>query len=166
MLRKAFRAASVTWAAALPLVPLAASRPWAESLGIGYAFAFLMYSIGSVICHQRPERSFHLFGAPFPVCARCTGIYVGAALASMVSMLLWGTPLRASPTRTAFPTTRTVLLASALPTLATLVYEWTTGQTPDNWVRASSGLPLGATVAWIVCTGTGVSRTLGRLPSP
>lgn len=31
-------------------------------------------------CHQIPERSFHLYGYPFAVCARCTGIYFGFLL--------------------------------------------------------------------------------------
>ena len=34
----------------------------------------------ALVCHQRPERSFWLFGAPVAVCARCLGIYIGAAI--------------------------------------------------------------------------------------
>ena len=33
----------------------------------------------ALVCHQRPERSFWIFGAPVAVCARCLGIYLGAA---------------------------------------------------------------------------------------
>ena len=29
-----------------------------------------------MICHRRPERSFHIRGFQFPVCARCTGFYI------------------------------------------------------------------------------------------
>ena len=28
------------------------------------------------ICHRKPERSFFIKGYQFPVCARCTGIYI------------------------------------------------------------------------------------------
>ena len=34
----------------------------------------------ALVCHQRPERCFWIFGAPVAVCARCLGIYFGAAL--------------------------------------------------------------------------------------
>lgn len=30
-----------------------------------------------LMCHGRPERSLELFGVPMPICARCTGIYLG-----------------------------------------------------------------------------------------
>lgn len=29
------------------------------------------------LCHRIPERSFHIKGHQFPVCARCTGFYTG-----------------------------------------------------------------------------------------
>lgn len=37
-------------------------------------------------CHQRPERSFFFRGYQFPVCARCTGVFVGeiVAIASLI----------------------------------------------------------------------------------
>jgi uncharacterized membrane protein len=33
----------------------------------------------ALVCHQQPERSFILFGGSVAVCARCLGIYFGAA---------------------------------------------------------------------------------------
>ncbi len=32
-------------------------------------------------CHQMPERSFFVGNYQFPVCARCTGVYLGGVLA-------------------------------------------------------------------------------------
>lgn len=34
-------------------------------------------NIQFVICHRKAERSFFWRGKQFPVCARCTGIYLG-----------------------------------------------------------------------------------------
>src|SRR5687768_4893185 len=35
-------------------------------------------AVGYAICHRIAERSFMAFGAPLSLCARCTGIYLGA----------------------------------------------------------------------------------------
>jgi hypothetical protein len=122
-----------------------------------------------LICHQRPERSFHLLGTQLPVCARCMGIYVGAAVMACLMSLRTAAARHdtaagvrgradagvddgrdAPVAQDSGPAPRTVLLIAALPTAATLLFEWTTGQAPGNWPRAISGAPLGAAVAWIV----------------
>jgi hypothetical protein len=173
-LRRAFVGAATAWPMALLLAPVAAARP--QPSGLGFGFAFVLYAAGSLICHQRPERSFHLLGTQLPVCARCMGIYAGAAMAAcLLSMRPARERVEESPQPprppgktsrilgelgvlcgstwdvfTGSPAPRTVLLVSALPTAATLIFEWTTGHTPGNWTRAVSGVPLGAAVAWIV----------------
>lgn len=40
---------------------------------------------GSKTCHQADDRSFHIGIRKFPVCARCTGIYVGALVSIVLS---------------------------------------------------------------------------------
>jgi uncharacterized membrane protein len=37
-------------------------------------------AIGYAVCHQIDGRSFHLLGRRMPLCARCTGMYLGAML--------------------------------------------------------------------------------------
>jgi len=132
----------VAWSLSLPLATLASSRPYAS--GLAYPFSFFVYLLGSVLCHQRPERSFFLWGSQMPVCARCTGIYLGAAFASLAFVLHRGRDV-------ALDRARMALIVAAVPTAATLAYEWTTGQMPGNWIRAAAGVPLGLVVAWIVC---------------
>jgi uncharacterized membrane protein len=37
-------------------------------------------AVGYAVCHQIEERSFHIDARPFPLCARCTGLFLGALL--------------------------------------------------------------------------------------
>jgi uncharacterized membrane protein len=153
-IRRAFNVCAILWAAALPAASLAAGQPRTAFLGLGYPFALTMYSIGSVICHQRPERSFRLFSVQMPVCARCAGLYWGAAAVVIVMALFRQTrrSAEASALHLArdYRTARFVLLLAALPTAITLVVEWASGETPANWIRAAAGAPLGAAAAWVV----------------
>jgi len=155
LLRRAYLAGSVVWAAVIPLAAFAASRPHGASLG--YAFALGAYAIGHAICHQLPVRSFHLWGAVLPVCARCTGIYAGAATASLIVLVRADTANATGPAGGGIIETSTaarrLLLAALVPTAITLVYEWTTGAMPANWIRALAGVPLGAAVAWMINQG-------------
>ena len=151
VIRRAFRICAILWAAALPIASLAASQPQTTFAGLGYPFALTVYTVGGLLCHQRPERSFQLWGAQMPVCARCAGIYAGAAAAAILLALAEaasadprsgrGLDLRAA---------RPALLLSAIPTAVTLVAEWGTGQMPSNWIRAAAGAPIGAAVAWVL----------------
>jgi uncharacterized membrane protein len=147
--KTAFVILAVVWAFMVPAVAFAATRP---DSAVDTAIAFVVYGIGRLICHQRPERSFHLVGAQLPVCARCTGIYAGAALMAIVGWCRSRVPARRPTIFGHTPwTARRVLLVAVAPMAATLCYEWTTGQTPGPWTRALSGAPLGIAVAWIVC---------------
>ena len=153
-LRRAFVGASVTWLVALPLATFASSRPYPPTPV--YLLSFGTYLVGSVLCHQHPERSFFLWGSQMPVCARCTGIYAGAAIAALALPFvarLKPSRLRSHATRASFGAlheARMLLILSIVPAAATLGYEWTTGNTPANWIRAVSGLPIGTVVASIV----------------
>jgi uncharacterized membrane protein len=113
----------------------------------------IVYGIGSAVCHQLPARSFHLFGTQMPVCARCAGIYIGAAVTAL-GLFIVSAARRGRSTQpmtygvraltTDAASVRIVLLIAALPAFATLVSEWTTGVAPSNTIRALSGFPLGA----------------------
>jgi uncharacterized membrane protein len=92
--------------------------------------AFALQRGFSVVCHQRPERSFWIFGAPVAVCARCLGIYLGAAI---------GLFFRASR-RLAMR----LLIAAAALNLLDVATEF--GGLHGNWmaVRFALGVALGA----------------------
>ena len=131
-------AAALLWVAAILFAPLAiASRQGGLSLG-----AAAIYAAGARVCHQRPERSFWIQGRPMPVCARCAGLYVGAAFAGPVALFL-AAGLSSRRARL------TVALA-ALPTVISWGLEYAGSAHPPNAVRAILGLPLGFAVAWLV----------------
>jgi peptidoglycan/LPS O-acetylase OafA/YrhL len=150
--RIVFAVGSVLWVVSLPLAAIAASAPRLDSMPAVRAIVFFTYAIGSLICHQRPERSFRLAGSQLPVCARCTGIYAGAALTALFAVIgRRGREERRNNSNRITPTVaRRLLLAGGTPALVTVLVEWATGQMPGHWIRAMSGLPLGGAVAWIV----------------
>ena len=84
-LRATFVATAIAWAALLVVVPFLASLAHASMLASALIVA--VYGIGSLVCHQLPERSYHLWGAQMPVCARCAGIYAGAVAGAITSAL-------------------------------------------------------------------------------
>lgn len=50
--------------------------------------------VGYAVCHQIPERSYWAWGRPLPLCARCTGQYLGALV--VLAYLVWTGRLRAA----------------------------------------------------------------------
>lgn len=63
--------------------------PWLAHEGPGFW--------GAGVCHRIVERSFSVAGQPFPLCARCTGIYLGFLATAATSFL------RGNRRPTAFP---------------------------------------------------------------
>ena len=140
VLRRAFVAASLAWALLLVAVPFLASRAHPSALATATIVA--VYAIGSLVCHQLPERSYRLWTAQMPVCARCAGIYAGATIAAIAALGVGAGP----PIRRA----RLILAGAVAPTLLTLVYEWATGRMPANTIRFAAGLSIGVGVAWLL----------------
>ena len=113
----------------------------------GWAGA-VVYGIGSFICHQIPERSFHLAGFQLPVCARCLGIYVGA---SAGAAFVWMRAISMQPFVPPTPlVVRRIVVAAAIPTLVTVALELGGLWYPSNVTRAVAGFPLGVVVALVV----------------
>lgn len=54
---------------------------------MGLIYEKMMKIGGWLGCHQMPERSFHIHGYQFPLCARCTGIAAGYIIGAL--LLFW-----------------------------------------------------------------------------
>lgn len=136
--------AAVAWVALVLTAPAALSR------GRLPVFALAVYQAGSLVCHQRPERSFHLAGVQLPVCARCFGLYLSGA----VGLTLASRRRRALSARG----TRTLLALAALPIATTVALEWLGLIQSSNVQRMLTGLPLG------LAAGVVIVRTLSGSP--
>jgi uncharacterized membrane protein len=123
-----FAAAAVVWLAALLVAPFLPASATAA-----------IYGFGSLICHQRPDRSFDLAGFQLPVCGRCIGIYCGAAVGALLAPRL-GRINRA----------RTIVIVSVLPALLSLGVEWSGLIEPTNGARAVTGFIAGGVIAAVV----------------
>jgi uncharacterized membrane protein len=108
------------------------------------AAAAIVYQGAGLICHQRPERSFHLAGVQLPVCGRCLGLYLSGALGAVIAWFAsrGGTVGHG----------RLALFLASIPTALTVSLEFIGLIHPTNLVRALSALPLGAAAAWIFVT--------------
>src|SRR5262249_29804725 len=97
-----------------------------------------------------PDRSFYLWAMQMPVCARCSGIYLGGALAALAwcVTIVHGRPSAASTWSAR--QWRLAFAIAALPTVLTLLAEWTGIAAMSNAVRAITGVPIGAAIVWIV----------------
>jgi uncharacterized membrane protein len=116
--------------------------------------AAVVYGVASLVCHQRPERSFYWGPVQFAVCARCIGLYAGAAMGGLAAVLAGHHRLTA-----AVPTLRRALIIAAVPTATTVAAEWMEIWVPSHATRALAGLPLGAASA-IVLAAAAVMTTL------
>ena len=107
------------------------------------AFAYLVFT---PICHQIPSRSFHLFGEPLAVCARCLGIYFGA---------LGGTglyPLINGFSKLALPKARIFILVS-VPIIIDAGGNFLNLWVSSHWIRFMTGFLWGLILPFYFIVG-------------
>jgi len=142
MLTRLLVAAVVAW----PLLAGAALWHRVSHHGDGTTWASVVYLAGGQVCHQRPERSFETAGVAWPVCARCTGLYLAAPFGAFLALGRFRSQARGS--WMAQPLALVAL--AAVPTALTLAWEWGGLGTPPNPWRLVTALPLGMAVAFVV----------------
>lgn len=151
--------ASVIW----PLMMAAAV--WNRASAGDSIWTSVLYAAASRICHQRPERSFHTAGVKWPVCGRCSGLYLaapfGAIAALAVARRRRRPPVDGSSRRRVANRAVLLLTIASLPTAITLVAEWSGAMAVTTFARAIAALPLGAAIAFVIVrVASGPPRTI------
>lgn len=117
------------------------------------------------LCHQDPGRSFHASGQVFPLCARCTGMWLGITLGVCAAML-WVKPYR-------WLVGIAVAVAATAASFVEFVVEAKTGQQAPI-TRAVLGFAMFMGIAWavsldtlavIVAVVTGLARRIRNRPT-
>ena len=153
------RAAIVAWALVsglgLSLVGLITAAPVALSQGHPQ-FAAAIYKVFSFVCHQIPDRSFHLAEHQFAVCSRCTGLYAGFAVAAL------SYPLVRSLKSTDTPP-RLWLILSAVPLTIDFALGYFSIWENNHLSRLTTGALLGAVAVFYILPGLiELSSRIGR----
>jgi uncharacterized membrane protein len=143
------RTSVVVWSllASVALLIVIATVAAPVALARGHAgFSEIIYQAFSYLCHQIPERSFHLAGHPFAVCSRCTGLYAGFAFATLAL------PLARSLKRTDTPQVIWLLL-SGVPLAIDFGLTYFGIWENNHFTRVTTGALFGAVAAIYVVPG-------------
>jgi uncharacterized membrane protein len=134
-------AAALGWSLVLPLAPM--------SIAAAPDVAWVPYAIGRLVCHQQPDRSFVTAGVQWPVCGRCAGLYLSAALGMLAVLAL---PRVVRQPMAAAGVWRAVLVAAALPTMVSWGAERFGWWSVTSAMRALLAVPLGFTTGALVAS--------------
>ncbi len=123
-------------------VPILEEPVIAGTRGIGYA-----------VCHQLPTHSFFLGGQQLPLCARCTGIYLGfmvgiagMALLGKLGATLW--PPRA--VTTVLMLSMAMMIGDGFNSLTASLPEGFQAYQPTNLLRLVTGIAAGTSRALLL----------------
>jgi uncharacterized membrane protein len=105
--------------------------------------------VGSVVCHQIPERSFYWAAYQLPVCARCTGLYVSGTV-GVIAWIAIKTAGGWRPTAINPHIALRVLAMAAVPTALSLATGVLGVWDGSNVTRALLAIPLGGIAGAIV----------------
>ncbi|KAA3662841.1 MAG: DUF2085 domain-containing protein, partial [Chloroflexi bacterium] len=111
--------------------------------------------LGAALCHRITERSFTIVGRQFPLCARCTGMYLGVMLTfvmmGLAGRLRWGDlpPLKILLVLIGFIA---IMGVDGVNSYTHFFPDFPHVYTPRNWLRLLTGM------------GTGLAMGLAIIP--
>jgi uncharacterized membrane protein len=141
------------WWAVVPIALVCAALATPYFVTHGALIGLALERGFALVCHQRLERSFWIFGGSVAICSRCLGIYLGAATGLLF--------------RTKRNMALRLLLAAAALNFLDAASEL--AGLHGNWlgVRFALGLALGASAALMISSSTSLSKiTLRERPCP
>lgn len=108
-------------------------------------------AIGYAVCHRISERSFFIGDRPVPLCARCSGMFIGM-LVGVLYQLPFGRRGKMPPLRISIPLT-VFLIAFGVDGVNSYLHFFPSAPslyTPQNWLRLATGVGLGILVGLII----------------
>jgi uncharacterized membrane protein len=134
------------------------ARSWHWAMGVALAVLGLVWlyntpegllgkadALGYAVCHRIDLRSFSIHDRPMPLCARCTGMYLGA-LAGLGYQYLVGKRRMGLPPKRVLVVLGLLVLAFVVDGLNSYLslFPNTPGlYEPQNWIRLLTGMGMG-----------------------
>ena len=109
-------------------------------------------AIGYAVCHRIDLRSFHIADRTIPLCARCTGMYLGAVLALIYQLVLGGRrsgmPIRS--VQIALGIAFSAFAIDGINSYVSIFPGAPTLYTPHNTLRLLTGTGMGITIGTVL----------------
>jgi uncharacterized membrane protein len=108
-------------------------------------------AVGYAVCHQIDARSFHIHDRPFPLCARCSGLFLGALL-GMIFQAVQGRKGRMPPTWASvfFGILALAWVVDGVNSFTMLTPRFPSLYQTQNWTRLVTGTGMGLALAAIL----------------
>ena len=110
---------------------------------LGVSVSSVFYLLFSEVCHQIPERSFHIAGEPLAVCVRCSAIYFSFLASLLVA------PFFVRFHFTHYPPAW-VLIAAVAPTALDVLLNLAGLHGSTVWTRALTGVTAGLVIPFFL----------------
>ena len=121
---------------------------------------------GSTVCHRLPTHSFTINGRALPLCARCSGIYLGIMILFIFALVFRRERHASFPSRTALVGWVGLVAIMGLDGLNSLLHSINAIHLyePQNWLRLATGMGAGLAIGYIAIIL--VAQTSWRHPIP
>jgi uncharacterized membrane protein len=110
-------------------------------------------AVGYAICHRIAERSFLIDGIPMPLCARCTGIYLGVMVSCLIAIASGRTRVSRLPPPSVAIVLGLFVVIMGIDGVNSYIHLFPGGTgvyEPHNWLRLVTGMYCGVTIFNII----------------